>query len=187
MWLLLFFFSLLFFFFRFTLVLPSTNDSPFRRSFVFHFNFSSISILRSKWLFFKRYRSRAYTKKYRYFIRTIPFSFSNQLSLRFIHPLVSSFHTFSFHIPHPSLWCKFQSHLRPFFPLLCICLQKKKKNIRFSPSFAHFHLRSSFAPLNSHLRPLPHPPSLIVSTMVGVSHRKWRDAPGNFALTFIRM
>lgn len=66
-------------------------------------------------------------------------------------------------------------------------VSKKKKNIRFPPSFAHFHLRSSFAPLNSHLRPLPHPPSLIVSTMVGVSHRKWRDAPGNFALTFIRM
>lgn len=73
------------------------------------------------------------------------------------------------------------------FPFFASVSKKKKKNIRFSPSFAHFHLRSSFAPLNSHLRPLPHPPSLIVSTMVGVSHRKWRDAPGNFALTFIRM
>lgn len=187
MWLLLFFFSLLFFFFRFTLVLPSTNDSPFRRSFVFHFNFSSISILRSKWLFFKRYRS--YTKKYRYFIRTIPFSFSNQLSLRFIHPLVSSFHTFSFYIPHPPLWCKFQSHLRPFFPLLCTCLQKKKKypfsSVVRSLS-SSFLFRSSQFPLAPSPSPtLPH--CFHGTAVVGVSHRKWRDAPGNFALTFIRM
>lgn len=99
-------------------------------------------------------------------------------------PLVSSFHTFSFYIPHPPLWCKFQSHLRPFFPLLCT--SKKKKNIRFPPSFAHFHLRSSFAPLNSHLRPLPHPPSLIVST----GRRGWSKPPevtrrtGEFRVNF---
>lgn len=187
LWLLLFFFSLLFFFFRFTLVLPSTDDSPFRRSFVFHFNFSSISILRSKWLFFKRYRS--YTKKYRYFIRTIPFSFSNQLSLRFIHPLVSSFHTFSFHIPHPSLWCKFQSHLRPFFPLLCTCLQKKKKiSVFLRRSLTFIFVPLSLLSIPTCALSLTHPPSLFPrDDVVGASHRKWRDAPGNFALTFIRM
>lgn len=65
-------------------------------------------------------------------------------------------------------------------------VSKKKKNIRFPPSFAHFHLRSSFAPLNSHLRPLPHPPSLIVST----GRRGWSKPPevtrrtGEFRVNF---
>lgn len=167
LWLLLFFFSLLFFFFRFTLVLPSTDDSPFRRSFVFHFNFSSISILRSKWLFFKRYRS--YTKNigilFEQFLSHFPINFPSASFTHSSLPFTLSpftFPTLHFDVNFKAIF----AHSFPFFAPV----SKKKKNIRFPPLFAHFHLRSSFAPLNSHLRPLPHPPSLIVST-----GRRWLE------------
>lgn len=104
-------------------------------------------------------------------------------------PLVSSFHTFSFHIPHPSLWCKFQSHLRPFFPLLCTCLQKKKKiSVFLRCSLTFIFVLLSLLSIPTCALSLTHPPSLFPrDDVVGASHRKWRDAPGNFALTFIRM
>lgn len=117
------------------------------------------------------------TKKYRYFIWTIPFS-----------SFTLSPFTFLQFFPSP-LWCKFQSHLRPFFPLFCTCLKKKKKY----PFFSAVHsLSSSFLFRSSQFPLAPSPSSTLPhcfhGTVVGVSHRKWhwRDAygTGEFRVNF---
>lgn len=159
MWLLLFFFSLLFFFFfRFTLVLPSTDDSPFRRSFVFHFNFSSISILRSKWLFFKRYRS--YTKNigilFEQFLSHFPINFPSASFTHSSLPFTLSLFTF----PTLRFDVNFKAIFAHSFPSFAP-VSKKKKKYPFSSVVrslsSSFLFRSSQFPLAPSPSPtLPH-------------------------------
>lgn len=78
------------------------------------------------------------------------------------------------------------AHSFPFFAPV----SKKKKKYPFSSVVrslsSSFFFRSSQFPLAPSPSPtLPH--CFHGTAVVGVSHRKWRDAPGNFALTFIRM
>lgn len=181
MWLLLFFFSLLFFFFdslSFSLpqmILPLEEALSF-----------TLTSLQFQYYvrndYFLNVIVRGRTQK-SIVILFDSFLIFQSFSLRFIHPLVSSFHTFSFHIPHPPLWCKFQSHLRPFFPLLCTCLQKKKK---YPFSSVVRSLSSSFLFRSSQfpLAPSPSP------TLPHCFHGGWSKPPevtrrtGEFRVNF---
>lgn len=76
------------------------------------------------------------------------------------------------------------AHSFPFFAPP----KKKKISVFLRRSLTFIFVPLSLLSIPTCALSLTHPPSLFPrDDVVGASHRKWRDAPGNFALTFIRM